>query len=157
MDGMNHSNHEDRFNLRRFIEAQATVYPVVVEELQRGRKSSHWMWFIFPQISGLGRSATAKNFAIRSGDEARAYLDHPLLGERLIKCTRLVNNVSERTAAQIFGYPDELKFRSSMTLFNAVNNHIPVFAQALEQYFEGEPDQLTLDILGQQNSAYGET
>lgn len=148
---------EDRFNLHRFIEAQAPVYPSVVEELQRGRKSSHWMWFVFPQIAGPGRSATANNYAIRSRQEARAYLDHPVLGERLIACTRLVNNVSGRTAAQIFGYPDELKFRSSMTLFNRVDNPEPVFAQALVKYFDGEPDQLTLDIMGQQNSANGET
>ena len=142
---------DDQYNLHRFIEAQEPVYPAVIEELQRGRKSSHWMWFIFPQIIGLGESAMARQYAIRSAQEARAYLDHPVLGERLLTCTGLVIKVTGRTAMKIFGYPDELKFRSSMTLFDAVDDNIPVFAQALIKYFDGEPDQLTLDILGQQH------
>ena len=143
---------DDTFNLQRFIEAQEAVYPAVVEELGRGRKSSHWMWFIFPQITGLGHSATAQRFAIHSLQEGRAYLDHPLLGERLINCTRLVNEVTGRSAGQIFGHPDELKFRSSMTLFNAIDGGVTAFTQALDRYFGGEPDPLTLDILGQQAS-----
>ena len=143
---------DDTFNLQRFIEAQEAVYQAVMEELGRGKKSSHWMWFIFPQITGLGYSATAQRFAIRSLQEGRAYLDHPVLGERLINCTRLVNEVKGRSAGQIFGHPDELKFRSSMTLFNAIDDSVMAFTQALDRYFGGEPDPLTLDILGQQAS-----
>ena len=143
---------DDTFNLQRFIDAQEAVYQTAVEELQRGKKSSHWMWFIFPQITGLGHSATAQRFAIRSLREGRAYLEHPLLGERLIDCTRLVNDAPGQTAEGIFGHPDELKFRSSMTLFNAVDGTVTAFTRALERYFGGEPDPLTLDILRQQAS-----
>ena len=142
---------DDTYNLQRFIEAQDMVYPGVVEELQRGKKLSHWMWFIFPQIAGLGHSETAQRFAIRSLEEGRAYLNHPLLGERLINCTCLVNDVAGRSAGQIFGHPDDLKFRSSMTLFNAVDDTVTAFTRALERYFGGEPDTLTLDILARQS------
>ena len=146
---------DERFNLQRFIDAQEPVYPAVVAELQRGKKSGHWMWFIYPQISGLGHSAMARHYAIRSIEEARAYLVHSVLGERLIHCTRLVNDVAGCTAMQIFGYPDDRKFRSSMTLFERADNHVPVFAQALAKYFDGVPDPLTLDILRQQDHADG--
>ena len=108
---------DDPYNLARFVAAQAEVYARVRAELGAGEKRSHWMWFIFPQLAGLGRSATARLYAISSLAEARAYLAHPLLGARLRECTRLVNEVTGRSAAQIFGFPDELKFHSCMTLF----------------------------------------
>jgi uncharacterized protein (DUF1810 family) len=107
----------DPFHLQRFLDAQAEVYDKVLSELRSGRKTSHWMWFIFPQLRGLGHSATAEHFALRSLDEARAYLAHVILGPRLRECTALVNQMSGRSIEQIFGFPDHLKFRSSMTLF----------------------------------------
>src|SRR3954451_18865691 len=108
---------DDSFSLARFIEAQESVYPAVLGELREGRKRTHWMWFVFPQIQGLGRSSTAQNYAISSIDEARAYLQHPVLGARLRECTQLVNAIEDRTVLEIFGSPDDLKFHSSMTLF----------------------------------------
>src|SRR5262245_48749280 len=108
-----------QFNLQRFLNAQDGVYSSVVAELTAGRKRSHWMWFIFPQIRGLGQSETARYFAIASREEAVAYREHPTLGSRLRKCTQLVNNIVNRSIGEILGYPDDLKFRSSMTLFGA--------------------------------------
>lgn len=134
----------DPFNLQRFIDAQADIYDEVVAELGAGRKRTHWMWFIFPQIKGLGSSPTAVHYAISSRDEAIAYLQHPLLGPRLIECTQLVNAVQGRSISQIFGYPDDLKFHSSMTLFAEAATDNKVFKDALEKYFDGKPDQLTL-------------
>ena len=110
----------DLYNLQRFVDAQAAIYARVLAELQSGRKTSHWMWFIFPQIEGLGSSPMANKFAIASRAEAQAYLDHPLLGVRLRECTRLVTAIEGRSIDEILGYPDDLKFRSSMTLFAAV-------------------------------------
>ncbi len=137
----------DAFNLQRFVDAQAPVYDNVRRELRAGCKTSHWMWFIFPQIQGLGHSPTARKYAISGRDEAKAYLQHPILGPRLIECTNLVNQVEAKSADGIFGYPDDLKFRSSMTLFAEVSPDNPVFVDALDKYFGGEPDQLTLDRL----------
>jgi uncharacterized protein (DUF1810 family) len=137
----------DPFDLERFVEAQAPVYERVRSELREGRKLSHWMWFVFPQIEGLGSSAMARRFAIGSREEAQAYLAHPVLGPRLRECTRLVNLVEGSTIAQIFGSPDDMKFRSSMTLFARVAPQIPVFGEALDKYFEGKPDSLTLERL----------
>lgn len=136
---------DDPFDLERFIAAQDPVYGRVVGELRQGRKQTHWMWFIFPQIAGLGRSAMAERYAIRSLDEARAYLAHTLLGGRLRECTRLVLNVEGRTIHQIFGDPDDLKFRSSMTLFAQEER---LFQDALDKYFGGEVDTATLTLLG---------
>ena len=136
------------FDLERFVEAQAPVYAEVVRELARGRKESHWMWFIFPQVAGLGFSPTAQRFAIGSRQEAKAYLAHPLLGSRLAECTGLVLAVQGRTIHQILGAPDDLKFRSSMTLFDAVST-LPIFAQALTTYFPEGRDPATLEILAQ--------
>lgn len=133
-------------DLGRFVAAQAPVYSRVVAELAAGRKQSHWMWFIFPQVAGLGFSAMAQRYAIGSIAEAEAYLAHPILGGRLLECTRLVQAVTGKTILAILGSPDDLKFRSSMTLFDAVS-HEPVFAQALAKYFGGETDQATRDIL----------
>ena len=108
---------DDRFDLERFVKAQIGIYDVALGELRAGRKRSHWMWFVFPQLAGLGSSPTAQTYAIGSLEEARAYLAHPVLGPRLIECVQAVNAVRERSAGDIFGYPDELKFRSSLTLF----------------------------------------
>ena len=136
----------DPFDLERFVAAQAQVYARVAAELSDGRKRSHWMWFIFPQVAGLGSSAMAQRFAIRSRAEAAAYLAHGILGPRLIECTRLVLAVKGRTIHDILGSPDDLKFRSSMTLFGAVSEN-PVFGQAISAYYGGVGDQGTLEIL----------
>jgi uncharacterized protein (DUF1810 family) len=134
------------FDLRRFVEAQAPVYQRVVAELRHGQKQSHWMWFIFPQLAGLGHSPMAQRFAIASRDEACAYLGHSVLGPRLRECTALVNAIEGRTIREIFGTPDDLKFRSSMTLFAAVSP-APEFAAALKKFYGGMADQTTLDLL----------
>ena len=140
----------DAYNLQRFLDAQDRVYDAVLEELRAGRKSSHWIWFVFPQFAGLGHSGMAQKFAITSLDEAKAYLQHPVLGPRLRACTQLVLDVEERGAEEIFGYPDYLKFRSCMTLFLTAATDNTIFKDALLKYFDGKPDQLTLDILAQQ-------
>jgi uncharacterized protein (DUF1810 family) len=136
----------NRFDLQRFIGAQQAVYATVLAELKRGRKRTHWIWFIFPQVDGLGRSSTAHEFAIKSRDEAIAYLATPVLGVRLIECTKLVLAIPDKSAHDIFGSPDDMKFRSSMTLFAAVDGG-SLYRQALDRFFGGEPDQATLDIL----------
>jgi len=130
-------------DLQRFVDAQARTIDKVRQELKAGRKTSHWMWYVFPQIHGLGRSATAHRYAIASLDEAKAYIAHPVLGSRLRECTRLVLAQNAKTASEIFGYPDDLKFRSSMTLFARASAE-PVFRQALEKYFAGEEDPETV-------------
>lgn len=137
----------DPFDLKRFVDAQAPVYQRVLSELRRGQKQSHWMWFIFPQLAGLGHSAMAQRFAIASRDEALAYLGHAVLGPRLRECTALVNAVDGRTIREIFGSPDDLKFCSSMTLFAAVSSD-PAFAAALRKFYGGTKDRNTLDLLG---------
>jgi len=140
------------YNLHRFLDAQEHVYDTVLAELRAGRKSSHWIWFIFPQIAGLGHSEMAQQFAIGSLDEAKAYLQHPVLCSRLRSCTQLVLDVNGRSAEEIFGYPDYLKFRSCMTLFLTAATDDTIFKNALLTYFDGKPDQLTLDILARQQS-----
>ncbi|MGH8294945.1 MAG: DUF1810 domain-containing protein [Steroidobacteraceae bacterium] len=134
-------------SLDRFLQAQEPVIGRVLGELRAGRKASHWMWFVFPQIRGLGHSPMARHFAIASRAEAEAYLRHPVLGSRLRECTRLVNAVEGRTIEDIFGYPDYLKFRWSMTLFANVTMENQAFADALNKYFGGEHDPLTLERL----------
>ncbi|HEV2272451.1 MAG TPA: DUF1810 domain-containing protein [Steroidobacteraceae bacterium] len=134
-------------SLEHFVQAQEPVIDQVLAELRAGRKTSHWMWFVFPQIQGLGHSPTAQRFAIASRDEAAAYLQHPVLGPRLRECTRLVNEIQRRSIEEIFGYPDYLKFRSSMTLFAHAAADNQVFVAALDKYFGGEYDPLTLDRL----------
>jgi len=134
----------DPFDLQRFVLAQASVYNQVLEQLRVGTKTSHWMWFIFPQIRGLGRSPISVEFAISSLEEAQAYLQHPILGPRLKECTSLVLLVQGRTALDIFGSPDDMKFRSSMTLFAQVSPKGDIFERALQKYFGGEQDSLTL-------------
>jgi len=137
----------DPYNLQRFVEAQEPVIERVLAELRDGRKRSHWMWYIFPQVKGLGTSGTARDFAIGSRQEAVAYLKHRVLGPRLRDCSRLVLEVQGRTAQQILGTPDDLKFRSSMTLFAAVATDNAVFVDALQKYFDGERCDYTLDFL----------
>jgi uncharacterized protein (DUF1810 family) len=134
----------DPYHLQRFVDAQNPVYGKVCAELRDGRKRSHWMWFIFPQVMGLGSSPLARKFAISSLAEAAAYLQHPILGPRLIECTRLVNLIEGRPIQQIFGYPDDLKFRSSMTLFAHAAGENQLFVDALQKYFKGEFDPTTL-------------
>jgi uncharacterized protein (DUF1810 family) len=138
---------QDPYDLERFVEAQSRVYDTVRAELRQGAKRSHWMWFIFPQIRGLGSSPTAVHFAIASRDEAAAYLKHPLLGPRLVECTRLVLGVKGRSSEQIFGEIDSMKFRSSMTLFAAATLKETAFEEALQKYYDDEEDPATLEIL----------
>ncbi|MBI1868343.1 MAG: DUF1810 domain-containing protein [Methylocystis sp.] len=137
----------DPYDLRRFIDAQAPVYEQVCSELRTGRKRGHWMWFIFPQIAGLGSSPAAKKFAVSSLEEAEAYLQHPSLGPRLRECVGLVNAIEGRSIEQIFGYPDNLKFRSSMTLFVRAVSDNRVFEDALQKYCGSELDPATLKRL----------
>jgi uncharacterized protein (DUF1810 family) len=138
---------DDPYDLQRFVEAQEDIYEQAFDELRDGRKASHWMWFVFPQLRGLGHSPTAVRYGIASLAEARAYLRHPLLGPRLEECTRAVTHVDGRTATQIFGSPDDLKFRSSMTLFQCAAPEEALFGAALRKYFDGEPDSRTLELL----------
>lgn len=140
----------DDYNLDRFVQAQDRVKDAVTAELEQGQKQSHWMWFVFPQIEGLGRSSTAQRYSIGSLDEAKAYLEHTVLGERLRRWTRLVLEVDGRSAQDIFGYPDYLKFRSSMTLFAEAADDEKIFGEALEKFYGGEPDQRTLEIITQE-------
>jgi uncharacterized protein (DUF1810 family) len=138
----------DVFNLQRFVAAQDRVYQSVLEELRSGHKRGHWMWYVFPQIHGLGGSAMSQEYAISCRDEARAYLEQPILGARLRECTQLVMAVDAGTAGEIFSYPDDLKFHSCMTLFEQSAIDPAIFRAALLKYFGGKPDQLTLDVLG---------
>lgn len=137
----------DPFDLNRFLDAQSTCYERVLGELQATRKMTHWIWFIFPQIAGLGRSETARMYAIESLEEASAYLAHPILGPRLIHCSGILLELEERSISRIMGFPDDLKLRSSMTLFSRVENGPSVFREVLEAFYDGQPDQLTLDLL----------
>jgi uncharacterized protein (DUF1810 family) len=135
---------DDPYNLQRFVDAQAPVIDRVRDELAQGRKRSHWMWFVFPQIAGLGFSAMAQRYAIASLIEAKAYLRHPVLGPRLEDCMRLAITVDGRSAHDIFGSPDDMKFRSSTTLFAQAAPDGSIFEEALRKYFAGEPDEETL-------------
>lgn len=134
--------------LQRFVDAQNPVYARVCAELRAGCKESHWMWFVFPQLRGLGRSAMAMRFGIAGREEGAAYLRHAVLGTRLRQCAQLVNQVEGRSVEQIFGYPDNLKFHSSMTLFARVAEDADVFETALRKYFSGREDQATVGLLG---------
>jgi uncharacterized protein (DUF1810 family) len=141
---MRRSDKHDPHDLQRFVDAQTPVIDRVRGELRRGHKTGHWMWFVFPQIAGLGSSAMAERYAIASREEAAAYLEHRLLGPRLRECTGLVTEVPDRSISQIFGYPDDLKFRSSMTLFAHAGADNAVFLDALQKYFAGAFDPATL-------------
>jgi uncharacterized protein (DUF1810 family) len=140
---------DDPFDLQRFVAAQDGVYDQACDELRDGRKASHWMWFVFPQLRGLGHSAMAIRYGIASLEEARAYLRHPLLGPRLQECTRLALRVEGRAITQILGPPDDLKFRSCMTLFQRADPDEALFGEALRKYFGGAPDARTLELLRQ--------
>ena len=137
-------------DLQRFVDAQQPVYERACRELRQGRKQTHWMWFVFPQIKGLGRSGMAQKFAIHAREEAEAYLSHPVLSERLRECSQIVANLEGQSVVDIFGYPDDMKFRSSITLFAqaAVDRRDKeIFQRCLEEYFQGEPDPATLAAL----------
>jgi uncharacterized protein (DUF1810 family) len=135
---------DDRFELQRFVDAQAGVYEQACIEMRLGKKRSHWMWFVFPQIRGLGSSPMAVRYAISGLEEARAYLAHEILGPRLRECAGIVVELNGKTASEMFGYPDDLKFHSSMTLFAKVEEGTGIFGKALEKYFDGEMDIGTL-------------
>lgn len=144
---MSQTARTPRHDLSRFIEAQTAVYDTALAELKRGQKTGHWMWFVFPQIAGLGHSPTAQFYAIASLDEARAYLAHPVLGPRLVDAVEAILALPGRDASAVFGAPDDLKLRSSLTLFQAADPDEPSFPQALDKYFGGAPDPLTLERL----------
>ena len=134
-------------DLKRFLEAQENDFETALTEIGRGRKQSHWMWYIFPQIAGLGFSATSKFYAIKDRTEAENYLAHPILGKRLIEISNALLAVEGKTANQIFGSPDDVKLKSSMTLFGALDNTNPVFQRVLDKYFDGAKDQKTLELI----------
>ncbi|MGA7324503.1 MAG: DUF1810 domain-containing protein [Rhodomicrobium sp.] len=138
----------DPFDLRRFVSAQRDSYAQALAELRQGRKRSHWIWYIFPQLRGLGQSAMSNRYGIASEKEARAYLNHPVLGPRLVECAELVLKANKPSISDIFPDPDDLKFHSSMTLFAQVQPDPNIFKAALEKYFNGEPDRETVRLLG---------
>jgi uncharacterized protein (DUF1810 family) len=138
---------ESNNELKKFLDAQNQVYLKALSEIKEGKKNSHWMWYIFPQIKGLGSSETAKFYAITDLEEAAAYLSHPVLGKHLIEIAEEVLNLNGKTATQIFGTPDDMKLRSCMTLFANVKNANPIFQKVLAKYFNGLPDDLTLQFL----------
>ena len=138
----------DPYRLERFVEAQDGVHTRALTELRAGRKTSHWMWFVLPQVAGLGSSPMSQHYAIGSLGEARAYLEHPVLGPRLVECARAVASHPDRTAREIMGSPDDAKLRSSMTLFALAADSEPVFQQVLDTFFAGERDPRTVDLLG---------
>lgn len=140
-------NAADQYDLRRFVDAQELVYDTVLEELRNGRKRSHWIWFVFPQLQGLGHSPTAVRFGISSLDEARAYLAHPVLGPRLRECARLIGVIEGRSVDDIFGWPDNLKVRSSMTLFTRATDDNAEFRAVLDKFYNGEDDPATVELL----------
>jgi len=137
----------DQYNLSRFIEAQETTYRGAMLELARGRKDSHWTWYIFPQIDGLGNSETTKIFSIKSLEEGRAYLEHPLLGQRLVESCEILLTLKDKSINEVMGFPDDLKLLSSMTLFETFSKSNSVFTRIIEVYFDGERDEATLEII----------
>jgi uncharacterized protein (DUF1810 family) len=143
-----HEPGHDPFDLARFEEAQDPAFYTALAELQEGRKQTHWMWFIFPQLAGLGTSAMARKYAIATLDEARAYLAHPVLGLRLLQCCAAVLDVRGKSARDIMGSPDDMKLRSSMTLFARVAPPGAPFQAVLDRYYQGQPDERTLSLLG---------
>ena len=138
------------YDLQRFLNAQNHTYLRALEEIKQGKKTGHWMWYIFPQIQGLGHSDTSKLYALESLNEAKEFLAHPVLGANLLEISYQLLLHNDKTASEIFGYPDHLKLRSSMTLFDQANKDQPIYKQILQQFFAGEPDQKTLSILAQQ-------
>ena len=139
--------NRDPFDLERFVTAQEEVYRQALTELRRGRKESHWIWFIFPQLDGLGSSETTKHYSIKSRQEAADYLKHPVLGTRLVQCVNALLRIHDKSALEIMGYPDDLKLHSCMTLFAAVAGNGSIFHQVLDRCFQGQPDRRTIDLL----------
>jgi uncharacterized protein (DUF1810 family) len=138
----------DPFDLERFVQAQEPDFSQALSEIKSGRKSSHWMWYIFPQIEGLGSSWTSRRYSVKSVEEAKAYLSHPVLGPRLVECAKAVVDVQGRSALEIFGSPDDLKLRSCATLFASVSSEGSVFREIIDKYFGGQPDERTLRLIG---------
>lgn len=137
---------DDPYDLRRFTKAQRNTYDRVLTELRNGKKQTHWMWYIFPQIDGLGHSATSKRYAIKSIEEARQYLNHPVLGKRLLECVKVILAIEGRSISEIFGHPDDMKLKSSMTLFTCIPNSPSVLFRVLDKYFNGNRDVKTLQL-----------
>ena len=137
----------DQYNLNRFIEAQMAIYEGAMMELARGRKESHWIWYIFPQIEGLGRSDTAKLYSIKSLEEGRAYLEHPLLGPRLNKACEILLSLKDSSMDEVMGFPDDLKLLSSMTLFEALSDSSSIFTKIIEIYFDDERDENSIELI----------
>ncbi|OGA12757.1 MAG: calpastatin [Betaproteobacteria bacterium RIFCSPLOWO2_02_FULL_63_19] len=148
MTGTDACSKEDPYDLSRFVRAQEHTYERALAEIRDGRKRTHWMWYIFPQIDGLGVSSISKKYAIKSADEARAYLDHPVLGPRLLECAEAVVRIEGRTAEEIFGSPDDLKLRSCATLFACILPQASVFDRLIEKFYRGERDGKTQQLLG---------
>jgi uncharacterized protein (DUF1810 family) len=146
-DATNSTGPDDPFELNRFSKAQDKIYDLVLAELKSGRKRTHWMWFVFPQIDGLGHSSTTKYYSIKSIEEARQYLDHPVLGKRLRECAESILALEGLSASMIFGFPDDLKLKSSMTLFASVAGPGSAFMRVLEKYFQGARDERTVQLL----------
>ena len=138
---------EDRFNLKRFLDAQSNTYERALTEIKNGRKRSHWMWYIFPQHKGLGRSSTSMKYAIKSQEEANIYINHPILGQRLIEITKAFLSIENKTAYEVLSGPDDLKIKSSMTLFDTIQNESDFFDTVLEKYFEGNRCRRTISGL----------
>jgi uncharacterized protein (DUF1810 family) len=149
MTSKNFDGVEDPYDLNRFVQAQKTVYEQALSEIKNGQKRSHWMWFIFPQFNGLGFSSTSRTYSIKSLAESRAYLNHPVLGARLIECAEAALGVGERSANQIFGSPDDQKLKSCATLFASISPAGSVFDQLLDRFFQGERDSKTLRLLNE--------
>ena len=137
----------DQYNLNRFLEAQMTTYEGAMLELARGRKESHWIWYVFPQIDGLGRSDTAKLYSIKSLEEGKAYLEHPLLGQRLVESCKVLLSLKDASMDEVMGFPDDLKLLSSMTLFEALSDSNSIFTKIIEFYFEDERDEISLKLI----------
>ncbi len=148
MQGMAMAELNDPYDLNRFLRAQESVYHQVLSEVRAGRKQTHWMWFIFPQYDGLGSSDQSKSYAIKSMVEAEAYLAHPVLGSRLVECCEAAIAIEDRSAKEVFGSPDDMKLRSSATLFAAVSPPGSVFEQVLDKFYQGERDEKTLRLIG---------
>jgi uncharacterized protein (DUF1810 family) len=134
-------------NLKRFIDAQENTYPDALMEIKNGKKKSHWMWYIFPQIYGLGSTEISKFYAIKDLREAQLYLQHPILGQRLIDISKALSEIKDKSAHEIFGSPDDLKLKSCMTLFSSLKNAHPIFQQIIDQFFDGKMDNKTLEII----------
>ena len=139
-------SRDDPYDLRRFTKAQRNTYDRVLAELRNGKKQTHWMWYIFPQIDGLGHSATSRRYAIKSIEEARQYLNHPVLGKRLLECVKVILAIEGRSISEIFGDPDDMKLKSSMTLFTCIPNSPSVLFRVLDKYFNGNRDVKTLQL-----------